>query len=37
MAENLKEAESLGKELKSLFGAFRYIITEEVILFDSLK
>lgn len=37
MAENLEEAESVGKELKSLFGAFRYIVSKEDILFDSLN
>lgn len=36
IAENLEEAESIGKELKKLFGAFRYIILKEEILFDSL-
>ena len=36
MTQNLEEAESVGKELKQLFGAFRYIITKEEILFDSL-
>ncbi len=37
MAENLEEAESIGKGLKKLFGAFRYLILKEEILFDSLN
>lgn len=37
VANSIGDAEKIGKELKKFFGAFRYVVIEETLLFDSMK